>query len=84
METGAPASEEQLGGGHALECFGGRVAVGVDGLHVVLLLERVEQPHQRAGPLLVATVIARASFVNSSPRLASSFFFLCLIPAHFE
>ena len=35
-------------------------------------------------PSRAATVIARVSFVNSAPRLASTAFFLCLIEAHFE
>src|SRR4051794_27284407 len=35
-------------------------------------------------PSLAATVIARASFVNSLPRRASTIAFLCLIPAHLE
>jgi hypothetical protein len=35
-------------------------------------------------PSRAATVIARASFVNSFPRRASTSAFLCLIPAHFE
>src|SRR5438132_9552141 len=33
-------------------------------------------------PSLAATVIARASLVNSLPRRASTIAFLCLIPAH--
>ena len=35
-------------------------------------------------PSRAATVIARVSFVKSSPRLASTAFFLCLIDAHLE
>ncbi len=35
-------------------------------------------------PSRAATVIARVSFVNSAPRLASTAFFLCLIEAHLE
>src|SRR3712207_9483751 len=35
-------------------------------------------------PSLAATVIARASFVKSLPRRASTLAFLCLIPAHLE
>src|SRR6059058_5731909 len=35
-------------------------------------------------PSFAATVIARASFVKSLPRRASTIAFLCLIPAHFE
>ena len=35
-------------------------------------------------PSRAATVIARVSFVNSAPRLASTAFFLCLIDAHLE
>src|SRR3954462_7518090 len=35
-------------------------------------------------PSLAATVIARASLVNSLPRRASTIAFLCLIPAHLE
>src|SRR4051794_41604532 len=35
-------------------------------------------------PSLAATVIARASFVKSFPRRASTIAFLCLIPAHLE
>jgi hypothetical protein len=35
-------------------------------------------------PSRAATVIARASFVNSLPRLASTAPFLCLIEDHFE
>src|SRR3954468_16457965 len=35
-------------------------------------------------PSFAATVIARASLVNSLPRRASTIAFLCLIPAHFE
>src|SRR5215203_2194051 len=35
-------------------------------------------------PSFAATVIARASFVNSLPRRASTIAFLCLIPAHLE
>src|SRR3712207_8172417 len=35
-------------------------------------------------PSLAATVIARASFVHSLPRRASTIAFLCLIPAHLE
>src|SRR3712207_4714464 len=35
-------------------------------------------------PSFAATVIARASLVNSLPRRASTIAFLCLIPAHLE
>jgi hypothetical protein len=35
-------------------------------------------------PSRAATVIARESFVNRAPRLASTAFFLCLIEAHLE
>src|SRR3712207_9290726 len=35
-------------------------------------------------PSFAATVIARASFVQSLPRRASTIAFLCLIPAHLE
>src|SRR4051794_5694618 len=35
-------------------------------------------------PSFAATVIARASFVKSLPRRASTIAFLCLIPAHLE
>src|SRR5215203_464870 len=35
-------------------------------------------------PSRAATVMARLSFVNSAPRLASTAFFLCLIDAHLE
>ena len=35
-------------------------------------------------PSFAATVIARASFVNSLPRRESTIAFLCLIPAHLE
>src|SRR5512132_819947 len=35
-------------------------------------------------PSRAATVIARASFVKSLPRRASTIAFLCLIPAHLE
>src|SRR3712207_8484394 len=35
-------------------------------------------------PSFAATVIARASFVRSLPRRASTIAFLCLIPAHLE
>src|SRR3954452_20486709 len=35
-------------------------------------------------PSLAATVIARASLVNSLPRRASTIAFLCLMPAHLE
>ena len=38
----------------------------------------------RPPPSFAATVIARASFVNSLPRRASTIAFLCLIPAHLE
>src|SRR3954451_7850894 len=35
-------------------------------------------------PSLAATVMARASLVNSLPRRESTIAFLCLIPAHLE
>src|SRR4051812_25256758 len=35
-------------------------------------------------PSFAATVMARASLVNSLPRRASTIAFLCLIPAHLE
>src|SRR3712207_1692873 len=35
-------------------------------------------------PSFAATVMARASFVKSLPRRASTIAFLCLIPAHLE
>src|SRR3954468_20060724 len=35
-------------------------------------------------PSLAAMVMARASFVNSFPRRASTIAFLCLMPAHLE
>src|SRR5918993_5983068 len=41
-------------------------------------------PSTSPPPSFAATVIARASFVNSLPRRASTIAFLCLIPAHFE
>src|SRR4051812_36151697 len=39
-------------------------------------------PSTSAPPSLAATVMARASLVNSLPRRASTIAFLCLIPAH--
>src|SRR3954464_8146990 len=41
-------------------------------------------PSASPPPSLAATVIARASFVKSLPRRASTIAFLCLIPAHLE
>src|SRR3712207_4287898 len=41
-------------------------------------------PSTSPPPSLAATVIARASFVKSLPRRASTIAFLCLIPAHLE
>src|SRR6188474_2924324 len=41
-------------------------------------------PSTSPPPSLAATVIARASLVNSLPRRASTIAFLCLIPAHLE
>src|SRR4051812_28791906 len=41
-------------------------------------------PSTSPPPSLAATVIARASFVHSLPRRASTIAFLCLIPAHLE
>ena len=41
-------------------------------------------PSTSPPPSFAATVIARASFVKSLPRRASTIAFLCLIPAHFE
>src|SRR5215210_519501 len=41
-------------------------------------------PSTSPPPSFAATVIARASFVNSFPRRASTIAFLCLIPAHLE
>src|ERR1700755_2336857 len=41
-------------------------------------------PSTSPPPSFAATVIARASLVNSLPRRASTIAFLCLIPAHFE
>src|SRR5829696_3093549 len=41
-------------------------------------------PSTSPPPSFAATVIARASFVNSLPRRASTIAFLCLIPAHLE
>src|SRR6476659_9351236 len=41
-------------------------------------------PSTSPPPSFAATVIARASFVKSFPRRASTIAFLCLIPAHFE
>src|SRR3954468_15910555 len=45
---------------------------------------RAGLPSGSPPPSLAATVIARASFVKSLPRRASTIAFLCLIPAHFE
>src|SRR3954464_2310916 len=41
-------------------------------------------PSMSPPPSLAATVIARASLVNSLPRRESTIAFLCLIPAHLE
>src|SRR4051795_13301398 len=41
-------------------------------------------PSASPPPSFAATVIARASFVKSLPRRASTIAFLCLIPAHLE
>src|ERR671920_280191 len=41
-------------------------------------------PSTSPPPSFAATVIARASFVKSLPRRASTIAFLCLIPAHLE
>src|SRR5215203_6048000 len=41
-------------------------------------------PSTSPPPSFAATVIARASLVNSLPRRASTIAFLCLIPAHLE
>ena len=41
-------------------------------------------PTMSPPPSLAATVIARASLVNSLPRRESTIAFLCLIPAHLE
>src|SRR3954466_3077866 len=41
-------------------------------------------PSMSPPPSFAATVIARASLVNSLPRRASTIAFLCLIPAHLE
>src|SRR3712207_1423405 len=45
---------------------------------------RAGLPSGSPPPSLAATVIARASLVNSLPRRASTIAFLCLIPAHLE
>ena len=41
-------------------------------------------PSMSPPPSFAATVIARASLVNSLPRRESTIAFLCLIPAHLE
>ena len=41
-------------------------------------------PSTSPPPSFAATVIARASLVNSLPRRESTIAFLCLIPAHLE
>src|SRR5215208_2813745 len=45
---------------------------------------RAGLPSTSPPPSFAATVIARASLVNSFPRRASTIAFLCLIPAHLE
>ena len=49
-----------------------------------IAVARVALPSGSPPPSRAATVIARASFVNSLPRLASVAAFLCLIEAHLE
>src|SRR3954447_18173382 len=45
---------------------------------------RAGLPSRSPPPSFAATVIARASLVNSLPRRESTIAFLCLIPAHLE
>ena len=49
-----------------------------------IAVARVALPSGSPPPSRAATVIARASFVKSLPRLASVAPFLCLIEDHFE
>src|SRR4051812_49899067 len=61
------------------------LSLGIDAsLALAMASARRGLPSGSPPPSLAATVIARASFVKSLPRRASTIAFLCLIPAHFE